>query len=123
MGNLENNIILDKSKAFAVRIIKFYQYLCDEKKEFVLSKQLLRSGTSIGANARESKNAQSKADFIHKLSISLKEADETAYWIELLIESGIVQENQVHDLYESNIELIKILTSIIRTSKKGGRIN
>jgi len=120
---LENNIILDKSKAFAVRIIKFYQYLCDEKKEFVLSKQLLRSGTSIGANARESKNAQSKADFIHKLSISLKEADETAYWIELLIESGIVQENQVHDLYESNIELIKILTSIIRTSKKGGKIN
>ena len=120
---MENNIILDKSKSFAVRIIKFYQYLCDEKKEFVLSKQLLRSGTSIGANARESKNAQSKADFIHKLSISLKEADETAYWIELLIESGIVQENQVHDLYESNIELIKILTSIIRTSKKGGKIN
>ena len=120
---MENNIILDKSKAFAVRIIKFYQYLCDEKKEFVLSKQLLRSGTSIGANARESKNAQSKADIIHKLSISLKEADETAYWIELLIESGIVQENQVHDLYESNIELIKILTSIIRTSKKGGKIN
>lgn len=120
---MENNIILDKSKAFAVRIIKFYQYLCDEKKEFVLSKQLLRSGTSIGANARESKNAQSKPDFIHKLSISLKEADETAYWIELLIESGIVQENQVHDLYESNIELVKILTSIIRTSKKGGRIN
>lgn len=120
---MENNIILDKSKAFAVRIIKFYQYLCDEKKEFVLSKQLLRSGTSIGANARESKNAQSKADFIHKLSISLKEADETAYWIELLIESGIVQENKVHDLYESNIELIKILTSIIRTSKKGGKIN
>ena len=61
---MENNIILDKSKAFAVRIIKFYQYLCDEKKEFVLSKQLLRSGTSIGANARESKNAQSKADFM-----------------------------------------------------------
>ena len=120
---MENNIILDKSKAFAVRIIKFYQYLCDEKKEFVLSKQLLRSGTSIGANARESKNAQSKADFIHKLSISLKEADETAYWIELLIESGIVQENQVHDLYESNIELIKILISIIRTSKKGEKIN
>ena len=120
---MENNIILDKSKAFAVRIIKFYQYLCDEKKEFVLSKQLLRSGTSIGANARESKNAQSKADFIHKLSISLKEADETAYWIELLIESGIVQENQVYDLYESNIELIKILISIIRTSKKGEKIN
>ncbi|MCR5064105.1 MAG: four helix bundle protein [Treponema sp.] len=116
---LESNLILDKSKAFAVRIIKFYKYLCEEKKEFVLSKQILRSGTSIGANARESKNAQSKADFIHKLSIALKEADETAYWFELLTESGIVQEEQVHDLYEANIELIKIMTAIIKTSKKG----
>ncbi len=114
----DKNVILDKSKAFAVRIIKFYKYLCDEKKEFVLSKQLLRSGTSIGANVRESKNAQSKADFISKMNIALKEADETAYWIELLIESEIIQESQVHDLYESNIELIKILTSIIKTSKK-----
>ena len=87
---MENNIILDKSKAFAVRIIKFYQYLCDEKKEFVLSKQLLRSGTSIGANARESKNAQSKADFINKLSIALKEANETLYWLELFLESPLL---------------------------------
>ncbi len=120
---MENNLILDKSKAFAVRIIKFYKYLCEEKKEFVLAKQILRSRTSIGANARESKNAQSKADFIHKLSISLKEADETAYWLELLIESDIVQEKQVHDLYEANIELIKIMTAIIKTSKKGGKNN
>lgn len=120
---MENNLILDKSKAFAVRIIKFYKYLCEEKKEFVLAKQILRSGTSIGANARESKNAQSKADFIHKLSISLKEADETAYWLELLTESGIVQKEQVHDLYEANIELIKIMTAIIKTSKKGGKNN
>ena len=120
---MENNLILDKSKAFAVRIIKFYKYLCEEKKEFVLAKQILRSGTSIGANARESKNAQSKADFISKINIALKEADETAYWLELLIESGIVQENQVHDLYEANIELIKIMTAIIKTSKKGGKIN
>ena len=118
LGMDDKNVILDKSKAFAVRIIKFYKYLCDEKKEFVLSKQLLRSGTSIGANVRESKNAQSKADFISKMNIALKEADETAYWIELLIESEIIQESQVHDLYESNIELIKILTSIIKTSKK-----
>ena len=68
-------------------------------------------------------NAQSKADFISKINIALKEADETAYWLELLIESGIVQENQVHDLYEANIELIKIMTAIIKTSKKGGKIN
>lgn len=120
---MENNLILDKSKAFAVRIIKFYKYLCEEKNEFVLANQMLRSGTSIGANARESKNAQSKADFISKINIALKEADEAAYWIELLIESGIVQENQVHDLYEANIELIKIMTAIIKTSKKGGKIN
>lgn len=115
---MEENVVAEKSKSFAIRIIKFYQYLCDEKKEFVLSKQILRSGTSIGANIRESKNAQSKADFINKLNIALKEADETAYWFELLIGSNIIQENQVHDLYELNTELIKLLTSIIKSSKK-----
>lgn len=115
---MEKNIVADKNKVFAVRIIKFYKYLCDEKKEFVLSKQLLRSGTSIGANIRESKNAQSKADFINKMNVALKEADETAYWLELLIESDIILESQIHDLYESNIELIKLLTSIIKSSKR-----
>ncbi|MCQ2588088.1 MAG: four helix bundle protein [Treponema sp.] len=118
---MEENVVAERSKSFAIRIIKFYHYLCDEKKEFVLSKQILRSGTSIGANIRESKNAQSKADFINKLNIALKEADETAYWFELLIGSNIIQENQVHDLYELNIELIKLLTSIIKSSKKGGK--
>ena len=120
---MKSGALRDKTKHFAVRIIRFVAYLRDEKREFVMSKQILRSATSIGANVRESWNAQSRSDFQHKLSVALKEADETAYWIELLIESGIVQENQVHDLYESNIELIKILTSIIRTSKKGGKIN
>ena len=81
------DIIDQKSKAFALRIIKLFKYLQEEKKEFVLSKQILRSGTSIGANARERKNSQSKADFISKLSIALKEADETQYWLELLNES------------------------------------
>lgn len=119
---MENeNVIAEKSKSFAIRIIKFYKYLCDEKKEFVLSKQILRSGTSIGANVRESKNAQSKADFINKLSIALKEADETAYWLELLTESDIVKDNQISQLYEANIEIIKLLTSIIKTSKKNSR--
>ncbi|BDC95736.1 hypothetical protein TRSA_08350 [Treponema saccharophilum] len=113
----KKGVIQEKSKAFAVRIVKFYKYLCDEKKEFVLSKQVLRSGTSIGANVRESKNAQSKADFISKMSIALKEADETAYWIELLTESEIVKETQVKDLYEENTEIIKILTSIVKSSK------
>lgn len=88
------------------------------KKEFVLSKQILRSGTSIGANIRESKNAQSKADFISKMNIALKEADETAYWMELLWESEIIEKSQVIDLYELNTELIKLLTAIIKSSKK-----
>ena len=113
-----DNIVADKSKSFAIRIIKFYKYLCDEKKEFVLSKQILRSGTSIGANIRESKNAQSKADFISKMNIALKEADETAYWMELLWESEIIEKSQVIDLYELNTELIKLLTAIIKSSKK-----
>ncbi|MDD5810535.1 MAG: four helix bundle protein [Treponema sp.] len=113
-----DNVVADKSKSFAIRIIKFYKYLCDEKKEFVLSKQILRSGTSIGANIRESKNAQSKADFISKMNIALKEADETAYWMELLWESEIIEKSQVIDLYELNTELIKLLTAIIKSSKK-----
>ena len=113
-----DNVVADKSKRFAIRIIKFYKYLCDEKKEFVLSKQILRSGTSIGANIRESKNAQSKADFISKMNIALKEADETAYWMELLWESEIIEKSQVIDLYELNTELIKLLTAIIKSSKK-----
>ena len=113
-----DNVVANKSKSFAIRIIKFYKYLCDEKKEFILSKQILRSGTSIGANIRESKNAQSKADFISKMNIALKEADETAYWLELLWESEIIEKSQVKDLYELNIELIKLLTAIIKSSKK-----
>lgn len=113
-----DNVVADKSKSFAIRIIKFYKYLCDEKKEFVLSKQILRSGTSIGANIRESKNAKSKADFISKMNIALKEADETAYWMELLWESEIIEKSQVIDLYELNTELIKLLTAIIKSSKK-----
>ena len=113
-----DNVVADKSKSFAIRIIKFYKYFCDEKKEFVLSKQILRSGTSIGANIRESKNAQSKADFISKMNIALKEADETAYWMELLWESEIIEKSQVIDLYELNTELIKLLTAIIKSSKK-----
>ena len=113
-----DNVVADKSKSFAIRIIKFYKYLCDEKKEFILSKQILRSGTSIGANIRESKNAQSKADFISKMNIALKEADETAYWLELLWESEIIEKSQVKDLYELNTELIKLLTAIIKSSKR-----
>jgi len=86
---MKENIIKNKSFGFALRMIKLYQYLKDEKKEYTLSKQLLRSGTSVGAMIRESEQAESKADFIHKLAIAQKEANETEYWIELLFQSGI----------------------------------
>ena len=112
-----DNIIDQKSKAFAVRIVKFTRYLQEEKKEFVLSKQILRSGTSIGANTRERKNAQSKADFVNKLSIALKEADETQYWLELLYESDIVDKTMYNSLNNDLKEIIAIITSSIITAK------
>ena len=90
----ENNVVVEKSKKFAIRIIKLYQYLCENKKEFILSKQLLRSGTSIGANVKEAVRGQSKADFISKLNISLKETSETEYWLELLYETNYITKVQ-----------------------------
>ena len=89
-----------------------------EKREYVLSKQLLRSGTSIGANIREAEHAQSKADFIHKLSISLKEANETEYWLDLLFETRYLTIEEFQNVKNKNTEILKILTSIINTSKK-----
>ena len=112
------SIIDKKSKAFALRIIKLYKQLKEIDKEFVLSKQILRSGTSIGANARERKNSQTKADFINKLSIALKEADETQYWLELLYESGIINENIFSSLNNDLKEIIAIITSSIKTAKQ-----
>ena len=115
------NMIVTKSKSFAVRIVRLYQYLCAEKKEYVLSKQVLRSGTSIGANVKEAVRGQSRPDFIAKMSIALKEASETEYWLELLHETGYIQTNQFESIYADNQELLKLLTSIIKTSKKGGK--
>lgn len=116
----ENNVIMDKSKAFAVRIIRAYQYLHDEKKEWILSKQMLKSGTSIGANVKEAIRGQSKADFIAKMNISLKEASETEYWLELLHETEYLTEEQFNSMYNDCKELLRILTSIVKTSKNGG---
>lgn len=112
-----NNPIVDKSKKFALRIIHFYKELTDEQKEFVLSKQILRSGTSIGANVRESQRGESKADFIHKLSISLKEADETQYWLELLEEGEFITKERFNSFNEDVNEIIRLLTAIIKSSK------
>ena len=102
---------------YAIRIVNLYKYLVLQKNEHVLSKQLLRSGTSIGANTRESKNAQSRKDFLTKLSIALKEADETEYWLELLYKTGYLGENQYQSIQNDTSELIKILTSIIKKLK------
>ena len=106
-----------KSKAFAVRIIRFYKYLTEEKHEYVLAKQILRSGTSIGANVRESYSAQSKADFINKLHIALKEADETLYWLELFVESEIITQSESDSLAADLKEISALLASSIKTSK------
>ena len=113
-----NNVILKKSKAFALRIIKLYQFLCDSKKEYVLSKQILRSGTSVGANAKEGVNAQSKADFYAKMYIAYKEANETEYWLELLHESGYIETKAFESMYSDCKELIKILASITKHKKE-----
>jgi len=115
---LSDNVVLDKSKAFALRIIKLYQFLKDEKKEFVLSKQLLRCGTSIGANISESVFAQSRADFFNKLYIALKEANESAYWLELLFESNIITKPQYDSIYNDCKEIISLLASITKTQKE-----
>lgn len=115
------NLIKDKSFSFAVRIVNLVKYLQSEKKEFVLSKQLLRSGTSIGANVREAINGFSKADFVHKLNIAQKEADETIYWIELLHETNYLIEKEFTSIKEDAESLLKIIRSIILTTKQNSQ--
>lgn len=112
------NILKDKSYQFAIRIVKLTKYLQEEKREFIISKQVLRSGTAIGALIAESEFAQSKADFISKLHISLKEANETNYWLELLKDSEYIS-FKMYDSIQPNIkELISMLVSSIKTSKE-----
>ncbi len=117
---MSSNITLKKSFNFSVRVVNVYKYLRDEKKEYVLSKQLLRSGTSIGANINESIAAQSKKDFISKMSIANKEARETKYWIKLLISTGYLDATKEHtkSLMSDIDEIIKLLTSIVKTSQE-----
>ena len=113
-----NSIIQQKSRDFAIRIIGCYKFLTEQKNEFIMSKQLLRCGTSIGANTRESKNAQSRMDFLNKLNIALKEADETEYWLDLLHETKYLDDQQYTSLNDNCIELIKILTASIKKLKE-----
>ena len=114
---MRENVVKNKSFAFALRIVKMYQFLCEQKKEFVLSKQLLRSGTAVGALVREAEQAESPADFIHKLAIALKEANETEYWIELLYQSNYIDETAYNSIKSDLTELMKLLISIIKTTK------
>lgn len=110
-------ILEEKTYAFALRIIKAYNFLTS-KNEYVLSKQLLRAGTSIGANCREATYAQSKMDFINKLSIALKEANGTIYWLELLHDSDFIDDKSFNSIHDDGLEILKLLISIIKTSKE-----
>lgn len=114
---MRQSILKDESKNFALRAIRLYKYLCEEKREYVLSKQMLRSSTSIGANVAEAFYGQSEADFVSKLSIAQKEASETMYWMELLYGSGYLQQHEFDSMYHDAEELIKLLTSSIKTVK------
>jgi len=113
------NAVKDKSFAFALRVVKLAKHLQDEKREFVLSRQFLRSGTAVGALVREAEHAQSKADFINKMSIALKEANETDYWIDLLHQSGLITQEDYGSMHPDVQELLRLLVTIVKTSKSG----
>lgn len=118
MMEKKKNIVMDKSYTFALRAIKLYRHLTSNQKEYVLSKQVLRSGTSIGALIKEAEHAQSKADFINKMNIALKEANETEYWLMLLHDSEYLDEKSFISISADISELIKLLASIVKTSKQ-----
>ena len=113
----KENIIITKSDAYSDRILKLYQYLTEVKHEHIISKQIVRSGTSIGANIAESRNAQGEKDFINKLNIALKEADEIEFWLKKLLHGDYITQYQYESMYQDNDEIVKILTKIIKTMK------
>jgi four helix bundle protein len=114
---MRENAVKTKSFAFALRVVKLFQFLSEQKREFVLSKQLLRSGTAIGALVREAEQAESKPDFIHKMAIALKEANETEYWLDLLHQSGYLDAAGHASITADLTELLKLLTAIIKSTK------
>lgn len=114
---MKENLIKTKSFSFAIKVLKLFQYLQADKKEFILSKQLLRSGTSVGAMVREAEHAESKRDFIHKMAIAQKEINEFIYWLELLNATDFLNKEQFESINNDAIELIKMITSIIKTTK------
>ena len=118
MMTRKNNLIAEKSMAFAVRIVGLYRYLTGRKRESVLSKQILRSGTSIGANVREANSAQSKADFVSKMAIALKECGETSYWLELLVRTEYISQKEFSSIATDCEELFALLTAIVKTARR-----
>jgi four helix bundle protein len=118
---MRKNIIKEKSFEFAISIVKLYKYLISEKREYVISRQLLKSGTSIGANVREADNAESKLDFIHKMGIAQKEADETLYWLDLLRATDFIDDSKFDNLKTTAEEIIRIIKSIILTAKENNK--
>jgi len=117
----DQNVVRAKSFRFATRVIRLYQWVTENKKEYILSKQLLRSGTSIGANVRESVNAVSTPDFLNKLGTAQKEADETMYWLELMVETNYLTQTQFDSMHTDAGELLKIIRSIILTTKRNNQ--
>ena len=115
---MKDNVIIDRTLEFSIRIINLYKYLCKEQNEFILSKQLLRSGTSIGANIAEAEHPQSNADYLNKVSIALKEANETKFWIRLLKECGYITSEEESVLLNDCYTIIKILVSIVNKVSK-----
>jgi four helix bundle protein len=115
---VKESVLRDKSYAFAIRVVNLCRYLCDEKKEFVLSKQLLRSGTAIGALIREAEFGQSKADFTSKMNIALKEANETNYWLNLLKDTGYLNDKMFVSISIDCVELVKLLVATVKTAKQ-----
>ena len=115
--NGKANPVVDKSLAFAIRVVRLYKYLTEKKKEFVVAKQLLRSGTAIGALVRESEHGQSKLDFLHKMNIALKEANETLYWLTLLKETKFIGTREFNSIYADANGLVSILVRIVKTTK------
>ena len=111
---MKENIVMSKSLAFSVRIVNLYRYLKDQKKEYVISKQLCKSGTSIGANIAEAQRAQSTADFVSKMKIALKEANETQYWLQLLFETKYITDKEFTSVHDDLLEILKILTAICK---------
>lgn len=118
MIDMRENIIKLKSFAFAVRVVKLYKFITTDRKEFVLSKQLLRSGTAVGALVREAEHAETKKDFIHKMAIAQKEINETIYWLELLKETEYLKKDQFESINQDAVEIIKLITSIIKSAKQ-----